>query len=1166
DEADAPLDVSAGPAAAPGEEIAEATQALSIPLNPTKMGNYSRTSAAAFVGGCTTGYAATANNYRAGGIGALVAACASRPAAIGRDYFVFNFSSVSGTVTGATLRFANVTNGGGTTNTYTLRAYTPPGGETIASLGNGTNASAVWTALRSNPIGYGSASVLTSTTPVSVTIAAAGLTAFNTAIASATAKDVVLAGTYRETAANTFLANSVRVATDVTLTLTVNNRPNGATCGAASDCASGFCADGVCCNTACGGGVVDCQACSTVAGAAVNGTCGAAAAGATCRPAVDACDTAEACDGVSTTCPAVDAKSAAGTPCTDGVSCSYGETCDGAGTCGGGTSYSCSGDVCNARSCSGSAPPNDCTLAPNNGVSCGTNSCTNGGLNSSLTSPTCGGGVAGTPGTAATCGNVVTSCGGYVCASATACRTTCGSDADCLGSHYCSGGSCQPKKTNGTSCGGAAECLSGTCSSTGFVAASTCNGGSCSASTAARCNDGNACTVDPCSPTVAGGCQAKTTAAAGTVCRSSGGVCDVVETCDGVTTTCPPVDAVQPSGTTCTDDGNACTRNLCNGASKACQYTTPAAAGTACASDGNACTTDQCDGVTTTCQYTALPDGTFPVGCSGYLCQTATCTTDCVDDTGCNPASHVCDTDTSTCQPRVPNGTSCLRNEECVSGICSDGICCDATCGGQCESCGVPGFVGACTTVPANQPAPTSKPSCATDATTCGTQLCNGADRFACHFPGAAVTCGEPSCAAGTGSLTPSCNGAGACSAPATVGCSPYVCGSTACLTSCTNDFMCDSNNRCNDSSQCQARLANGGNCYSGLFGGAQNRWCLSGRCVAGFLLSATCQACNANSQCSYIGPGAFCDLVAASPTFGRCQVGTTCNVGGPAPADPSPPGPFPPPTYITTPTNLWANNFPAFQNQCMTLRGSDGRWVRESCGTNRQSVCEGPPLGLAGAPIGGAYNNWQTVAGLTGPQVTGLPGVTRMRTNGTWAPTTNLLATYPSICAGPKPSIALGAPPTTFVPVAGLGACTGANNQWYYDDPSNPASLTLCPSSCAAVQRDPAGRLSVDIGCLPIIPPPPPPPDAGTDAAPDAPPDAPFGGGGGPIQTERVEDYLAVCPAGESPLWTFLAYQATTPSDSQVVWEVRVAVPDGGTSTAWTVVATTTRAAGNED
>lgn len=93
---------------------------------------------------------------------------------------------------------------------------------------------------------------------------------------------------------------------------------DGAACVSAAGCSSGHCVDGVCCDAACGDADPgDCQACSIAAGAAMNGVCGPRAP-ATCRPPVDACDAAEACDGVSLQCPA-DAPASDGTPCEGGL-------------------------------------------------------------------------------------------------------------------------------------------------------------------------------------------------------------------------------------------------------------------------------------------------------------------------------------------------------------------------------------------------------------------------------------------------------------------------------------------------------------------------------------------------------------------------------------------------------------------------------------------------------------------------------------------------------------------------------------------------------------------------------------------------------------------------------------------------------------------------------
>jgi hypothetical protein len=100
-------------------------------------------------------------------------------------------------------------------------------------------------------------------------------------------------------------------------TITIGQGP-GSTCQTNAECQSGFCVDGVCCNTACGGGNPgDCQACSRFAGAAVDGTCGTVKANFICRPSQGYCDFEERCDGSSTVCGA-DTFKASGTTCAVG--------------------------------------------------------------------------------------------------------------------------------------------------------------------------------------------------------------------------------------------------------------------------------------------------------------------------------------------------------------------------------------------------------------------------------------------------------------------------------------------------------------------------------------------------------------------------------------------------------------------------------------------------------------------------------------------------------------------------------------------------------------------------------------------------------------------------------------------------------------------------------
>lgn len=172
---------------------------------------------------------------------------------------------------------------------------------------------------------------------------------------------------------------------------------DGDPCSRNRECWSRYCVDGVCCADACNGGAADdCLACSTAAGAAVDGVCGTldeataptvecrpaagacdvpetctagvaecpadsvAAADTPCRAAAGPCDVAEACDGSSATCPADDFV-ANGTDCDDGMVCNGPDSCVD-GTCAHGTAPDCDdGDPCTADMCS---EPGGCANEP----------------------------------------------------------------------------------------------------------------------------------------------------------------------------------------------------------------------------------------------------------------------------------------------------------------------------------------------------------------------------------------------------------------------------------------------------------------------------------------------------------------------------------------------------------------------------------------------------------------------------------------------------------------------------------------------------------------------------------------------------------------------------------------------------------------------------------
>src|SRR5438876_5009495 len=117
---------------------------------------------------------------------------------------------------------------------------------------------------------------------------------------------------------------------------------------------------------------------------------------------------------------------------------------------------------------------------------------------------------------------------------------------------------------------------------------------------AACTDDANPCTLDQCNGTSAT-CQ-HPVGNAGTVCRAAAGECDLPETCTGTSATCPAdTGARKASGTACTDDGNPCTLDQCNGTSVDCQH--PAGnAGAVCRAAAGACDiAETCPGTSCTC-------------------------------------------------------------------------------------------------------------------------------------------------------------------------------------------------------------------------------------------------------------------------------------------------------------------------------------------------------------------------------------------------------------------------------------------------------------------------------------------------------------------------------------------------------------------------------------
>ena len=329
-----------------------------------------------------------------------------------------------------------------------------------------------------------------------------------------------------------------------------------------------------------------------------------------------------------------DLKTAAcGPSCGDGNKTPDEQCDDGDTTSGDGCSASCTVETC--WNCSGDpsvcTPKSSGSSCPSDGLFCdGTESCNGSGSCVSSGNPCSGGSECN-----ALCNEAADNCfdpNGTPCADE---PNPCTVD-QCNGAGSCghlagnAGASCRPAAG---ACDAAEVCdgVSTTCPANGFQMSGTpcgnpladactdpdsCDGvGTCQSNDAGSgtlCpDDGNPCTTDQCD---GGGSCAHPAGNAGALCRPDAGECDVADHCTGVSSACPP-NAFEPSGTACTDDGNLCTDDECNG-SGSCQHPNNSnpcddhsvctqadqCSGGSCVgsnplncSDSNPCTQDSCD-------------------------------------------------------------------------------------------------------------------------------------------------------------------------------------------------------------------------------------------------------------------------------------------------------------------------------------------------------------------------------------------------------------------------------------------------------------------------------------------------------------------------------------------------------------------------------------------
>ena len=444
----------------------------------------------------------------------------------------------------------------------------------------------------------------------------------------------------------------------------------GTACTAPSQCATGFCVDGMCCNTACGGGTTDCEACSRAAGAAVDGTCGPRTAGLSCGSGTDTvCNNPDTCNATGTCLPNNEPTT---TECrADAGDCDVADFCDGAGSCPA-DAFEPAGTVCGDSSDTVCDNPDSCNA---------------GGVCLSNNEPT-----------------------------TTICRADAG---DCDVAEYCDvGGNCPVDAfvAAGTACGDSTDTLctdpdtcdaAGTCLANNAPTTTSCRAaaGACDvaefcdtygvcpadafADVGTACGDGSdtVCT-DPDTCDGSGACL-ENHASATTECRADAGDCDVAELCDGAGAC--PADVFEASGTACGDATEATCNHAdtCNDAGVCLDNF--AATDVECRADAGDCdVAELCDGAgacpADAFEAAGLPCGTLTADpcsaedtCDGAgLCLpnhagTEIICRDSVDD--CDAIEYCDGVGLCPDDAAVADGTVCDDDNLCTTTECQAGVC-----------------------------------------------------------------------------------------------------------------------------------------------------------------------------------------------------------------------------------------------------------------------------------------------------------------------------------------------------------------------------------------------------------------------------------------------------------------------------------------------------------
>jgi len=462
-------------------------------------------------------------------------------------------------------------------------------------------------------------------------------------------------------------------------------------------CASGYCTDGVCCNTECG---APCDRCN------MSGTEGTCTLATSTMPGVPACEST-LCSGTSELCP--------GSSCITDATCKAGYYCDSTGTCQPrkktGASCDPAGD-CKSPPCGVCENDQPCV----DGFCC-TTSCVGACNRCDLNPGICTTLSPGTPST---------DCGFMLCNGLTDCPATCNSDSACAPEAFCSNNDkCVGRKNQGDTCGpdaaiacrqdGCRECGTSLSCADGVCCGSPCDGpcDTCKGTTPGTCTmigagKGDACGAyfcDGANPTCPTGCAKNADCTTGLcdngVCaekKSLGQACAIGYECestfcaDGVccdkacSSQCEACNQGAAAGTCVLVSGPpastkpACTGTgtcggTCNGADTTCVYPTDAI------TCGSTCTNGvyrpkKCSGQGECVDQAPTACAPFACDAVGGKCKTSCLTsTDCDTSAECDSKTGTCVEKTSTCSDDFTAKASSGATTSCIPYRCKAGAC-----------------------------------------------------------------------------------------------------------------------------------------------------------------------------------------------------------------------------------------------------------------------------------------------------------------------------------------------------------------------------------------------------------------------------------------------------------------------------------------------------------